>query len=369
MRVLYVNMGGELVAGSEQSLLDLIAAGTDRLEAMVLCNAPALADAARDLGHQAEVAPLVECSPYADSPWSLRGFGESVAAVAQAVRAFDPDLIHANNVWPTQVAVAASQLCHRPVLGHVRATTFFSSRNLSAMRLADHIVAVAETVAQPFRQMRLRRGGVSVVFDPIDTSGASEGPASRKTGPLHLGIAGRLSEEKAVHRAIKLLGWLRTQDVEAELTIYGEGPTRGELEACVAERELGEWVTFAGFCRNLPARLSELDALLLCSRREALPRVILEAGLAGVPSVAVTVGGIAEVVDSGRTGLLVGDFESPACRREILAALRDRSALAHMGEAMARRCREQFAPAACFAAMWAVYQRVVRGWGLRRRRR
>lgn len=359
MRVLYVNMGGALVAGSERSLLDLIAAGADRIEALVLCNSPALAAAAERLGAASCVADLVELSPYGSPRWAAGCFLRGVRAVVSCIDRFRPALIHANNVWPTQLAATAALVRHCPVVGFVRATTFRSGRDLSLLRLADHIVAVSEQVARPFRRMRLRRGQVSVIFDPVRVDAGAIIGRGADDEPLRLAIAGRLSSEKAVHRAVDLLGWLREQGLEAELTVFGDGPQRPALEERVAKAKLKPFVEFAGFCENLPQRLAAFDALLLSSLREALPRVIVEAGLVGVPAVATAVGGIAEVIDSGQTGLLVDDLESPANRRAVLDLLRDRRGLRRMGRQMQQFCRRHFAPAAAFEATMAVYRRVL----------
>jgi len=361
MKVLYINMGDEHVAGSERSMLELIAAGSAEIDAHVLCNSPALAEATRQLAHEATVAELVELSPYGTPPWPVRAFWAGVRAVVACIEKFRPALIHANNVWPTQLAVAAAVFRHVPVVGHVRATTFRSGRDLSLMRLADHIVAVSETTARPFGAMRLRRGPVSVVFDPVHVEPP---PAVGRPGggqTVRLAVAGRLSTEKAVDRAIDLLASLRAEGLDAELTIFGDGPQRATLERCVEKTGLREAVEFAGFCDDLPRRLSRADALLLPSLREALPRVIVEAGMVAVPTIAVPVGGIAEVVDSGRCGLLVEDFESSASRQAILGLLRSPDRLREMGRRMQEFCFRHFTPAKAFARTWDVYRQVLRG--------
>ena len=315
------------------------------------------------------MADLVELSPYAARAWSPGGFWRSVRAAVACIDRFRPDLIHANNVWPTQVGVAAAALRHVPVVGYVRATTFRSGRELSLMRLADHVVAVSERVARPFRAMRLRRGPVTVVYNPVCVDAPTGPPRPRDEAPLRLAVAGRLSSEKADNRTIDLLAWLRAQGLDAALTIYGDGPERPALARRVAERRLGQWVSFAGFCPDLPHRLAQADALLLSSLREAMPRVLAEAGLVGVPTVTVPVGGVAEVIDSGHNGLLVEDFESSASRQAILAVLRSRDRLREMGRRMRELCLRYFAPARAFEATWEVYRQVLSAGGWARARR
>ena len=360
MKVLYINMGDPFIAGSERSMLELIAAGGDRLRAHVLCNSGALARATRQIGHEATRADLIELSPYATPSWPVGGYAAGLRHTTSCVRKFRPDLIHANNIWPTQLAVPAGRIARIPVVGHIRATTLRSGQELSLMRLADHVIAVSETVAGPFRAMRWRKGPISIVFDPVDVDIPPRRPGPTP-GPIRLGIAGRLSQEKAVHRTIDLLRWLRQRGLEATLTIFGDGPEHGDLVARVRRAGLESAVVFAGFCDNMPARLAEMDALLLSSLREALPRVIIEAGMVAVPTIAVPVGGIAEVIDDGVSGLLPGDMESPQNRRKILALLGDRDRLAGMGRRFHDFVREQFTPERSFQATESVYRQVLRG--------
>jgi len=359
MKVLYVNMGGQLVAGSERSMLELIAEAGDRVEAHVLCNSAALGEAVAGLGHQATVTDLVEFSPYASPPWSLGSYWRGVQAAVSCAKGFRPDLIHANNIWPTQLAVAAGALARVPVVAHVRSLTLRSGRELSLMRLADHVIAISQCTAGVFRSMRLRRGRVTVVFDPVRVSGKSA-RSDRRGGPMRLAVAGRLSPEKAVHRTIDLLAWLRSHGLDATLTVLGDGPHRTRLEQLVARKDLAEVVQFAGFCDDLPGRLRQMDALLLSSLREGLGRVIVEAGMVGVPTIAVAVGGVPEIVHTEQTGLLVDDFESPRSREQILEVLHDLAALRGMGRRMQKFCREQFAPAKALEATMAVYRQVLR---------
>ena len=382
MKILYVHLGGDLIAGSERSLLDVLVAAGGAIRAHVLCNSPVMAQAVRSIGQEASVcAAMEECSPWTTPPWRVGAWAAGVRAAMACVNKFRPDLIHANSLWVAQIAVPAGLLKSRPVVVHVRAKTIRSGRELSLIRLANHVIAISHNVAGPIRALRPRRAEVSVVYDPIPApprgtgilpvrpTGVSpvgqgwDGPATH--GPdapatLRLAAAGRLSEEKAFDRCIRLLAHLRQAGLPAELMLYGDGPERPALERLAGELGLGPFVRFAGFVADLPARVAGADAMLLSSRREGLGRVIVEAGLAGVPALSVDVDGTGEAMDAGRTGLLVADFESPACRREIAALLADRSRLARMGQHARAFCRERFDPLGAAEATLRIYRRLVR---------
>ncbi|MUW13420.1 glycosyltransferase [Halorubrum sp. CBA1125] len=116
-------------------------------------------------------------------------------------------------------------------------------------------------------------------------------------GPL-LGFVGGLTDYKGV---FDLANAVEQTDMDPIVVVAGNGPARDRFE-----RELGERGIFLGSVdyELMPAVYAAIDALVLPSHTEGLPRVLLEAGAAGRPVVATTVGGVPEVVSDGETGLL-----------------------------------------------------------------
>ena len=111
---------------------------------------------------------------------------------------------------------------------------------------------------------------------------------------------------------------------DAHLVVAGDGPERDDLEA-LAKRVAPGRVTFVGTVADMAGLYASADLLLLTSRTEATPGVLIEAGMAGLPVVAARVGAVPEIVDNEVTGLLV-DSDRPA---DFAAAV----------EAAARRAR------------------------------
>jgi glycosyltransferase involved in cell wall biosynthesis len=96
---------------------------------------------------------------------------------------------------------------------------------------------------------------------------------------------------------------------DARFVLVGDGELRAEVERQIAALGLADKVFLAGWQRDMPAVYAALDLLALSSRNEGTPVSVIEALAAGVPVVATDVGGVADVVVSGQTGLLapVGD--------------------------------------------------------------
>jgi glycosyltransferase involved in cell wall biosynthesis len=111
---------------------------------------------------------------------------------------------------------------------------------------------------------------------------------------------GALSHEKNVDAAIEAIGKIP----DATLIIVGDGPDRAELSSLAADRAPGR-VIFAGTLDRPQFALAAGDALVLPSRTEGVPGVLIEAGFSGLPVVATDVGGVSDLVLDGRSGRVV----------------------------------------------------------------
>ena len=101
----------------------------------------------------------------------------------------------------------------------------------------------------------------------------------------------------------------------AWLLVVGEGSRRPELEAQAAALGIAERVVFTGRRDDVPAVTAALDVAVLPSYREAQGLAILEAMALSRPVVATAVGGIPEMIEDGRTGLLVPPARPRGARR------------------------------------------------------
>jgi len=119
---------------------------------------------------------------------------------------------------------------------------------------------------------------------------------------------------------------------EAQLFLIGDGRLRAPLECRVSREEI-VGVHFLGFRSDVPRLLQATDVFVLPSRREGLPRSVMEAMAAEVPVVATDVRGSRDLVEPGATGLLVklGDVEGLA--EALLHLIRDRGLRERMGQA------------------------------------
>ena len=154
---------------------------------------------------------------------------------------------------------------------------------------------------------------------------------------------GALSGEKDVGAAVLAVAALPG----VRLAIAGDGPQRGAVVAAASGLAPGR-VDFLGPVADPALTLAAADVLVLPSRTEGIPAVLIEAGLSGLPVVATDVGGVREVVVPEETGLLVAPGDGAA----LTGALRRALANGHgMGAAARERCLARFDMPA-IAARW-----------------
>ncbi|MGB2875034.1 MAG: glycosyltransferase [Gaiellaceae bacterium] len=118
-------------------------------------------------------------------------------------------------------------------------------------------------------------------------------------------MIGRLAPPKRPDLALRALAAVRATIPEAELEIVGDGPLRSETERLVAELGLGDAVRFLGYREDVAELLAAAECALLASDYEGCPLAVIEALAAGVAVVASDAGGVRELVEPERAGLVV----------------------------------------------------------------
>jgi glycosyltransferase involved in cell wall biosynthesis len=123
---------------------------------------------------------------------------------------------------------------------------------------------------------------------------------------------------------------LRAQGIAAKALLVGDGMMRGEVESRARALAVDQHVAIAGFREDVRPYLSACDVVVVCSLTEALSLAAIEAMAMGKPLVHSDVGGVAELIEAGRTGLLFPAGDT-AAMVECLLHLVDREAALKMG--------------------------------------
>ena len=206
---------------------------------------------------------------------------------------------------------------------------------------------LAQGVGRP-EQYRVVRNGVS-----LDRFALPRQPL-----PGRVIMVGRLAAPKRHDIAVRAVALLRQRMPEATLDVVGDGPLRESVEALIASLGAGDAVRLLGQRGDVPQLLAQASCLLLASDYEGCPLTVLEGMAAGLPVVATRFGGLAELVDDGRTGCIVDP--SPAAVAAALGdVLGDPARAAAMGDAARAEAQARFGRERMVAEIEAVYAEIA----------
>ncbi len=146
-----------------------------------------------------------------------------------------------------------------------------------------------------------------------------------------VGVVAKLSPVKGHGRFLEAAALTARTYGDVRFLVVGDGSERPALEREAGELGLSGKVHFIGVRDDVPAVLKLMDVLVLSSLSEGSPNVLLEGMAAGVPVVAMSVGGVPEVVEDGVSGFLVDPGDAPGLSNAVLRLLNDSDRAREMG--------------------------------------
>jgi glycosyltransferase involved in cell wall biosynthesis len=179
--------------------------------------------------------------------------------------------------------------------------------------------------------------------------------APRLAARTWIGTIAELHPVKGLDALIQAVEHVIPDFPDVGLVIIGEGQERGYLEHLIKIEGMIERVVLAGHVQNAPQYLAALDIFVLPSHSESLGYALLEAGMAGLPAIGTTVGGIPEILEEGRTGLLVPPNDPPALYRAIERLLKNGELRSQLAEALHEKVMTEFNPEQMHAKTFELY--------------
>ena len=234
-----------------------------------------------------------------------------------------------------------------------------------ALRAADCVVTVNRDDAAIYRGwLADRPERVRCVPNTIDsarfTAAAGQRPHWRRAlgaevgareDELLIGVVARLSREKGIDVLVRALARCGARLPPYRLIVAGEGPERQRLAALAERLHLGDRVTFLGRREDVPQLLAALDMLVLPSPGEPFGLVLVEAMFAGTPVVAVDRKGPHDIVENGRTGLLLPDAAEAAMADALCRLAGDPELRRQLAQQAAQHAAANY-EASRLAALW-----------------
>ena len=285
-------------------------------------------------------------------------------ALRQILREGQFDLLYMNNQPSTNLeGYLAAEPLGLPVVQHCRVQPELMAAEAQLVnRLVSRIICVSHGSADVMAACGVERKHITVVHNAIDHRRPMPPPVEPgfPLDGLVIGTVGRLTGLKSIHHLIEAVAALKAEGLMLTCLILGEGPQQQALETLAAKLHVVEQLRFVGF-QSLPlAWVQRMDACVLCSSNEGLPRVVLEAMLSGKPVVGSDVTGTRELVVHEQTGLLYAYGDVPALTAALRRLLSDQLLRERMGQAGYRRVVENFSIEAYVAGVSAVLDEALR---------
>lgn len=320
------------------------------------------------------MSPLkVTRNPLRLSTYPFR-YAFTAAAIAAVAKREGVACLHTNSLRAHLYGALAARLCCRPFIPHLQdfpANRWMREALRWSFRLADEVVVNSWAVKEVFAYDPKCYGKIRVIYPAIDREEFNldvRPDRVRAEWGLEgcypvVGIASQLVPPKGHPDFIRAAAEVVKRFPRAKFLVVGsavfpEDGYEAELHALVRELGLGEHFIFTGFRRDMPQVMAAWDILVVASHVEPFGKVTIEAMALGKPVVATAVGGIAETIENGVSGLLV----PPAHPQAMAEAIIDLAAHPHKAQRIAQagyqRVQEMFTfprYAQAFAALFERY--------------
>lgn len=296
-------------------------------------------------------------------PLDLRLIGR----VAAVLRQLAPDLVQTHSYRTTAIMsllrVAGLRLpwiaFQHGVTARDRKVRFYYWLDRRLAARADRVVLMSEAHRDrwPRRSAKLRVIHNAVI--PLPTSRLGDASARVIGARPAFGVVGRLSFEKGVDVFLRACARLRETGRVFSAVVVGDGPERHRLQSLRDALGLGDVVELRPSTPDVRSIYSSIDALVIPSRSEGLPNVLLEALAEDLPVVATAVGGVPEVLTDPMAGLIVPP-DDPAALADAMGRVTE-TGRTPAAEQARRDCVDRFSLDARARAHVALYRELVGG--------
>jgi len=199
--------------------------------------------------------------------------------------------------------------------------------SLAMLKRADAVICQSTAMRDDLAKLLGDARKLHVIGNPIDIDAVTRGAQAATVtlpGKPALVAVGRMMAQKGFDLLLPAIALIRGRHPDLHLTIFGDGPDRGALEAQRAKLGLEDIVTFAGFTKQVLPNVRAADRFVLSSRYEGFPNAALEALACGTPVVLTDCPGAnREIVLPGVNGRLAASLQATDIAGAIEASIAD----------------------------------------------
>lgn len=301
----------------------------------------------------------------------MRGAADlpAIFRLRSVMKRFRADVVNTHSGRDTQLAgmAARSILGKRPLVVRTRHLALPITSKFSYSVLPDHVVTVSKYVERYLVEAGIPGERITTVSTGVDFARYDRSTiAGDLRAELNLSAETPLIGTVAILRAKKghadILDAVPTvlqRFPDAHFVFAGDGAQTANLKARIEAEGLVGRVHLLGLRRDVTNVLASLDVFVLPTHQEALGTAFIEAGAMGLPTVATNVDGVPEVVQDGRTGLLVPVRDGKAIAEAICKLLGDPIYRQSMGANAAEFVRRKFSREVMAQGMERLYSQLL----------
>lgn len=291
--------------------------------------------------------------------------------IRRMIRAQRAEIVHTHGYKADMYGYLAARATRSPVVatchnwpGRTLVLRLYESIDRRLLAHFDEVVAVSDSVAESLRRTRAGTSDVRVIYNGVDLQRFAE---SRLT-PDHVrqidatrlvGMVSRLVPGKGAHSFIRVAREVSSTFPDVRFVLVGEGPMRAELERFASSLSMDQKIVFAGVRTDMPNVYASLSIVVLPSMNEGMPMCILEALAARRPVIATAVGAIPDVIQHGRTGILIKPCDDGALRDAIVQLLENPALARNFASQGFELVSERFSAAVMARSYRDLYMQVV----------
>jgi len=302
------------------------------------------------------------------SSWSARlalvGFlGSDFVAAVRARRSFEPDVIHAHWWFPSGVIGSwLSRMSHRPLVTTLHGTDVRLARTVAISRplfrhVLQHSSAVTTVSSWLGAEVKSMVPSVTPAIAPMPADTAKYTPGGRRENARLLFI-GRFTPQKGLDHLLRALSLMKQRAI---LDVVGNGGDSARYRALADELSVGDRVAWHGQLKTdqLAGLYRAATAVVVPSIDEGLGLVAVEALLCETPVVAFRSGGLTDVIQDGRTGVLVPPGDSAALASALDDVIAEPERARTLGAAGRLYALSAFAPESAAQRYADIYKKVI----------
>ena len=349
--VMFVHSGDAWIRGSELVLLQCMSALNENWFVSLVCNQTILADRAKALGFNVFKINLNKFIPlYGDNNPFL--YLKTSFDLLRIIKSEQIDIIHMTSAMSAQYCVPLSKIAKVVTISHIQQPDFLSvPLKLSLIAFSDYIISVSSVAGQNF----LGHKDLHIIYNGVNTEkfkphkGRKILPElllQRKREIFIVGTVGSLIPRKRIDIVIKTAAILAKIKSDIVFVIVGAGESESSLKTLARNLGVDNRMFFLGERRDVNKLLSEFDVFIFPTEAESFGLVAIEAMSCGIPVVSSGIACLKEVLDNGRTGIIVGEDTNPEqYAAEILKLYNNPVYRLEMGQCARREVLARFSEA------------------------